>query len=453
MLQPVCFLGLAILTTNAIETGKCDIWCLEVGLQIFFNLWNSIKVSQSFILFLAPLALARHKTLGNERQMAICCGMQFALARNTPLTSKSSATRYLSRSSRKRTTQFESVSQPTITQGKRRLSWQHVTPNVHKITSDSNSEDFCDRLSDDRTSDGQAVLHANFEKGETGPLVPQQRTADRRPNSTDRVADAHSGRKASPPAIIIQPESTKQQVNNSKNAYAAFLLAFDPENGPKPDVVSKPNAHAKSSKLRHRPATPAPAKHPNALSVQSAMTPGSKSSNPVARRPRSRCTRVVNIENVNDSAEMSQFEAMTRVAGDRPSIPIDQRSHIQSQPLEIVNDQRQSSKGTVQSPNRHGNPKIEDKCLRLPLFDSTKPTENLDDRLKTVNLLKNYQTSRWNERQINWKQNTQTDVQRLPVFVQNTNRKPVNSSKNTNPKCLNDTWKLNSHNHGLFSYE
>ena len=24
MLQPVCFLGLAILTTNAIETAKCD---------------------------------------------------------------------------------------------------------------------------------------------------------------------------------------------------------------------------------------------------------------------------------------------------------------------------------------------------------------------------------------------------------------------------------------------
>ena len=45
-----------------------------------------------------------------------------------------------------------------------------------------------------------------------------------------------------------------------KNAYEAFVLAFDNENenGPKPDVVSEQKAYAKFSKLRRRPATPVP---------------------------------------------------------------------------------------------------------------------------------------------------------------------------------------------------
>lgn len=366
MLIPVCFYGLAILTLNAIETGKCDIWCLEVGLQIFLNLWNSIQVSRSHILFLAPLVLAHCQMLNHEQRNAVRRGEQSAFTRSSSVANNSLTTRQTAPASPERNIQVESDPEPIMTRVKQRLPKRNAASNAHEFTSES--EDFCDGLSDDSVSSDTAAKPVKFEMGETGPLVPQQSAAESRPNLTDRVADAHSGRKASPPDMIIRPEATEQQVENGKNAYEAFVLAFDSENGPKPDVVNEPNAH---TKLRRRPATPAPAKRPNSLPVQSAMTSGPKSNIPVARRPRSRCTKVVNIVNVNDSAKTPSKETLNHAGGDRASTPIDIRSTKQSQPLENVNDHFQSRKAGSGSPNRQREPQAKAKGLRLPQFDGT----------------------------------------------------------------------------------
>ena len=72
------------------------------------------------------------------------------------------------------TTQAESDSEPTMTQVKQRLPKRNVTSNVHEFTSES--EDFCDGLSDDPASSDTALPTANFKKGETGPLCPSSVT-------------------------------------------------------------------------------------------------------------------------------------------------------------------------------------------------------------------------------------------------------------------------------------
>ena len=90
-----------------------------------------------------------------------------------------------------------------------------------------------------------------------------------------------------------------------------------------------------------------------------------------ARRPRNRCTRVVNIVNVNDSAKLPPTEAMDCAAGDQSSTPTDPRSAKRSQPLGNVNDHRQSPRNEPGSPNRHRDPPVIDKGLRLPQFNGT----------------------------------------------------------------------------------
>ena len=118
-------------------------------------------------------------------------------------------------------------------------------------------------------------------------------------------------------------------------------------------------------------ATSAPAKLPHSLPVQPVMLSDSKTNVSAARRPRNRCTRVVNIVNVNDSAKLPPTEAMDCAAGDQSSTPTDPRSTKRSQPLENVNDHRQSPQNESRSPNRHRDPPVIDKGLRLPQFNGT----------------------------------------------------------------------------------
>ena len=93
-----------------------------------------------------------------------------------------------------------------MTQVKQRLPKRNVTSNVHEFTSES--EDFCDDLSDDLASSDTGLPTANFEKGETGPLVSQQHNADRRPNTPYHAAIADIRRNALPSDMIFRPEAT-----------------------------------------------------------------------------------------------------------------------------------------------------------------------------------------------------------------------------------------------------
>ena len=165
-----------------------------------------MQVSRSYILFLAPLVLVHCQMLENEQRNAVRRGEQSAFTQSTSVASNLPTTRQTAPASPVNTIQVESDSEPTMTQVKQRLPKRNVTSNVHEFTSES--EDFCDGLSDDPASSDTALPTASFENGETGPLVSQQRNADRRPNTPYHAAIADTGRNALPSDMIFRPEAT-----------------------------------------------------------------------------------------------------------------------------------------------------------------------------------------------------------------------------------------------------
>ena len=272
---------------------------------------------------------------------------------------------------RKRDTDTESDPEPPVTRA--RANARSVTTEARDVTSDSdvaNPDDeqaACARpvhTARQPTANGCAA-EPQMPSGRASPATNgQTRREERAPPIRDGVRVEPVSEHCPHMHWIIDPEHTDEQIATAREALDAVVLAFGEQHA----APLQEDSSVIAARAERRPNAPAPARRPDSLPVQPLLPAGQTPDTRAApRRPRSRCTRVVNIVNVNDSAPAPQQTHKDRAAGDAAAAPAAARVRKTSQPLEMSPERSPRSKCVPadQTPTRR---KSRECDLRLPLF-------------------------------------------------------------------------------------
>ena len=158
-----------------------------------------------------------------------------------------------------------------------------------------------------------------------------------------------------------------EQIKNAKEAFNAVVPAFGEQHA----VPIEEDSSVIAASPERRLGEPTPARRPDTLHMQPALparqTPTTRQD---PKRPRRRCTLVVNIVNVNDSPSAAKQTYKDRAAGDSVvATPEAARSYRKSQPLEMDDERGPRSGSTSPAAQTNARRKYGEGKLRLPSFD------------------------------------------------------------------------------------
>ena len=267
----------------------------------------------------------------------------------------------------------ESDPEPPVTRA--RTCGRVVTNEAHDTTSDSDACDIMNgKPTHERARRRTQAAAARSRSPESQPRAPRATSAtDEQSRQDARAQPTVAGVRVEPVSENCShmhwrfaPEHTDEQIANAKAAFNALVTAY-PE---QPAASIRDDSSVIAARVERRPSTPAAARRPDSLPVQPALPPPqSPESRAGVRRQRSRCTRVVNIVNVNDSTSASKRVSQSRAAGDSRAASVAAAPRKTSQPLETSGDSSPRSPDSPPAVEKHSGRRYGESGLRLPLFD------------------------------------------------------------------------------------